>query len=75
QKQALAALRESKGGISEEKRARQKQRISARKAIKKFLEVEPASIPQIAAAVGHPWGRSHVADRRHAQVWLDQRNG
>ena len=54
QKQALAALRESKGGISEEKRAQQKQRISARKAIKKFLQAEPASVPQIAAAVGIP---------------------
>ncbi len=54
QKQALAALRASLGGISEQKRQAQKHLIAARKAIHKHLEAQPATIPQIAAALDMP---------------------
>lgn len=54
QKQALATLRQGMGGISEQKRQRQKHLVSARKAIQKFLEAQPATIPQIAAALNMP---------------------
>lgn len=54
QKQALAMLRTSLGGISEEKRKTQKHLIAARKAIQKYLEAQPATIPQIAAALNMP---------------------
>ncbi len=54
QKQALAKLRASLGGISEQKRQAQKHLIAARKAIQKLLEAGPATIPQIAAALKMP---------------------
>ena len=54
QKRALDSLRESLGGISEQKREAQKHRIAARKAIQKFLEANPATVPQIAAALQMP---------------------
>ena len=54
QKQALAALRASLGGISEQKRQAQKHLIGARKAIQKLLEGQPATIPQIAEALNMP---------------------
>lgn len=54
QKQALTALRESLGGISEEKRKAQKHLIGARKAILKMLETGPATVPQIAEALHMP---------------------
>jgi predicted Rossmann fold nucleotide-binding protein DprA/Smf involved in DNA uptake len=54
QKQALAALRASMGGVSEEKRKAQKNLLAARKAIQKLLEAQPATIPQIAEALKMP---------------------
>lgn len=54
QKKALAALREHIGGISEEKRQTQRHLIAARKSIVKFLEAQPATIPQIAQALQMP---------------------
>ena len=54
QKRALASLRESRGGISEQKREVQKHRVAARKAIQKFLEAKQATVPQIAAALQMP---------------------
>lgn len=54
QKQALAALRASMGGISEEKRQAQKHLVAARKAIQKLLEAQPATVPQIAQALLMP---------------------
>ena len=54
QKQALAVLRARLGGISEEKRQAQKHLLAARKAIQKFLEMRPATIPQIAEALSMP---------------------
>lgn len=54
QKQALATLRTSLGGISEQKRQTQKHLVAARKAIQKHLESQPATIPQIAAALDMP---------------------
>lgn len=54
QKQALASLRASLGGISEQKREAQKHRIAARKAIQKLLEKKPATVPQIALALQMP---------------------
>lgn len=54
QKQALAALRASLGGISEEKRKAQKHLLATRKAILKMLEAQPATIPQIAEALNIP---------------------
>lgn len=54
QKQALAALRASMGGISEQKRQSQKHLVAARKAIEKLLEAQPATVPQIAEALQMP---------------------
>lgn len=54
QKKALAALRESIGGITNEKRQAQKHLLTARKALVKFLEQQPATVPQIAAALEMP---------------------
>ena len=54
QKQALAALRASLGGVSEEKRNAQKHLLAARKAILKMLEEQPSTIPQIAEALNMP---------------------
>lgn len=54
QRQALAALRESMGGISEEKRKAQKQLLGARKEIAKLLAAQPATVPQIAEALQMP---------------------
>jgi predicted Rossmann fold nucleotide-binding protein DprA/Smf involved in DNA uptake len=54
QKQALATLRASLGGVSEEKRQAQKHLLGARKAILKMLETQPATIPQIAEALHMP---------------------
>ncbi len=54
QKQALAALRASLGGISEEKRQAQKHLIASRKAIQRLLEAQPATIPQIAETLNMP---------------------
>jgi len=54
QKQALAKLRASLGGISEQKRQAQKHLVAARKAILKFLEAKPATVPQIAEALQLP---------------------
>lgn len=54
EKEALACLRASLGGISEEKREAQKRRIAARKAIQKLLEARPATVPQIAMALQMP---------------------
>lgn len=58
QRQALTALRESMGGISEEKRKAQKQLLAARKEIAKLLAAHPATVPQIAEALNMP---SHEA--------------
>lgn len=71
QKQALVTLREGMGGISEEKRQHQKKLISARKAIRKFLQSQPATIPQIAAAVDMPCDEAlwHITGmRKYGQV-------
>lgn len=54
QKKALATLRESMGGISDEKRQSQKHLVSARKDLLKFLKHQPATVPQIAAALQMP---------------------
>ncbi len=54
QKKALAALRETMGGISEEKRHSQKHFVTARKELLKFLKQQPATVPQIAAALQMP---------------------
>ena len=54
QKQALAKLRASLGGISEQKRQTQKHLVAARKAILKLLEAQPATVPQIAKALQIP---------------------
>ncbi len=54
QRQALAVLRESIGGIGEEKRKAQKELLAARKAIAKLLEAQPATVPQIAEALKMP---------------------
>lgn len=54
QKNALAALRASMGGISEQKRQAQKHLVAARKAIQKLLEAQPATVPQIAEALQMP---------------------
>lgn len=54
QRQALSVLRESVGGISEEKRKTQKQLLTARKEIAKLLEAHPATVPQIAEALDMP---------------------
>lgn len=54
QKQALAALRASLGGISEQKRQTQKHLTGARKAIQTLLEGRPATVPQIAEALNMP---------------------
>ena len=54
QKQALAALRASLGGISEQKRQAQKHLIGARKGIQKILEEQPATVPQISKALNMP---------------------
>ena len=54
QKQALAKLRSTLGGISDEKRQAQKHLIASRKAIQKFLETKPSTVPQIAAALNMP---------------------
>lgn len=54
QKKALAALRESIGGISQEKRQTQKHLVATRKALVKFLEQKPATVPQIAEALQIP---------------------
>ncbi len=51
QKKALAVLRENIGGISKEKRQAQKHLLSTRKALLKFLEQKPATVPQIAEAL------------------------
>ncbi len=66
QKQALTALRGSLGGISEEKRQKQKHLIAARKAIQKYLETQPATIPQIAEALKMPTDEAlwHVTGMR-----------
>ena len=48
QKQALAVLRETMGGISDEKRQAQRNRIRLRKAIRKALESDAATVPQLA---------------------------
>ncbi|MGO8717910.1 MAG: hypothetical protein ACLQMO_01675 [Acidobacteriaceae bacterium] len=66
QKQALAKLRERIGGISEQKKQNQKHLIAARKAIVKFLEAQPATVPQIAARLSMPGDEAlwHVTGMR-----------
>ncbi len=54
QRQALTALRESMGGISEEKRKAQKQLLAARKEIARILAAQPSTVPQIADALSMP---------------------
>ncbi len=54
QKQALATLRAGLGGISEQKRQTQKHLTGARKAIEKLLAAQPATVPQISAALNMP---------------------
>jgi hypothetical protein len=54
QRQALAALRESIGGIGEEKRKAQKALLAARKEIARLLAAQPATVPQIAGALNLP---------------------
>jgi predicted Rossmann fold nucleotide-binding protein DprA/Smf involved in DNA uptake len=54
QRDALKALRESMGGISEEKRKAQKQLLAARKEIARLLAEQPATVPQIAETLGMP---------------------
>ncbi len=51
QKQALAMLRGSLGGISEAKRSAQKHLVASRKAIQKLIETKPLTVPQIAEAL------------------------
>ena len=66
QKQALAALRSSLGGISEEKRQAQKHLLAARKSIRKLLEAQPATVPAIAEALKIPTDEAlwHVTGMR-----------
>jgi predicted Rossmann fold nucleotide-binding protein DprA/Smf involved in DNA uptake len=66
QKKALAALRASLGGVSEEKRNAQRHLLAARQAIMKMLETQPASIPQIAEALNMPSDQAlwHVTGMR-----------
>jgi len=66
QKQALAALRSAKGGISDEKKQAQKHLIAARKSILKLLEIQPATIPQIAETLNMPANEAlwHVTGMR-----------
>jgi hypothetical protein len=66
QKQSLTALRASLGGISEEKRQAQKHLLAARKAIQKFLEAQPATVPRIAEALNMPASEAlwHVTGMR-----------
>ena len=54
------------GGISDEKRQAQKHLVAARKSIVKFLEAQPATVPQIAAALEMPAGEAlwHVTGMR-----------
>ena len=54
QKQSLATLRFSLGGISEQKRQAQKHLLAARKSIRKLLEGQPSTVPQIAEALNLP---------------------
>lgn len=54
QRQALTALRESMGGISDEKRKEQKQLLTARKEISRILAARPSTVPQIAEALQMP---------------------
>ena len=54
QKQALTTLRSNMGGISEQKRQAQKHLLAARKLIRKLLEAQPATVPQIAEALNMP---------------------
>ena len=54
QKQALATLRSSLGGISEQKRQSQKHLLAARKSIRKLLEAQPSTVSQIAEALNMP---------------------
>lgn len=54
QRQSLAALRESMGGISEEKRKAQKELLAARKEIARLLTAQPATVPQLAEALKMP---------------------
>ncbi len=54
QKKALAALRQQMGGVSEEKRNRLKDQITIRKAIRQFLVKQPATVPEMAAAIKFP---------------------
>jgi hypothetical protein len=66
QKQALGQLREKIGGISDEKRQAQKHLLAARKSILKFLEAQPATVPQIAEALQMPASEAlwHVTGMR-----------
>ena len=54
QRDALKVLRESMGGISEEKRKAQRQLLAARKEIARLLAGQPATVPQIAEALSLP---------------------
>ncbi len=54
QRQALTAMRESMGGISEEKRKAQRQLLAARKEIAKILAGQPTTVPQIAETLSMP---------------------
>jgi hypothetical protein len=66
QKQALATLRSTIGGISEEKRQTQKHLLAARKAILKLLEAQAATVPQIAETLNMPTSEAlwHVTGMR-----------
>lgn len=78
QKQALAALRASLGGISEQKRQAQKHLMGARKAIQKLLEGQPATVPQIAGALNMPADEAlwHVTGmRKYGKVAEDGEDG
>jgi len=78
QRDALKGLRESMGGISEEKRKAQKQLLAARKEIARLLAVQPATVPQIAEALRLPahevlW---HVTGmRKYGKVTEDGEDG
>ena len=52
QRQALFVLRESLGGISEEKRQTQKRMVGTRKAIRAALACGAATVPQLAERTG-----------------------
>lgn len=54
QKQALAALRQRLGGVSEAKRRQSQQLRTARKAIRQQLVTGPATVPELAHAVHLP---------------------